>query len=490
MANKWAIQVIETLNPEELRDLEAFFQGSPDKTSQHALCLFCMLKKETHRDWPDKKLWQAIHKDRPYQEPTLRGYFSILFAALKEFLVHQAFDQDQRYQDLLLLRQLNQRRLYTLFENHYKKTAEQYCDDAPLDDDDFLYGFHRETEYHNHLLQPSRRDLRNNLPGISQAFDKWWVLQKLIIACTERVNQNILGEVGNSIWFQALLEHVDQSPELQCIPLIHIYRKLYDLLRDEASDAHYELCDLLIQYQKVIPPKRLRLVYALVLNAFIARAQRGDTQGLQEVLDVYQWGAQNHLLHMGGYMRAEHYKNYVSVATRIKAFDLAVAFIRTYTRQLAPEVRDELQALCMAMVRFHKGKFAKLRQMLPRIHFATPFFRLSVQNLILQVDYELEYHPQTWGLDREMLQKNINNLIKYLKNNEVLSETRKAPMLNRLRLMARLVNAKTQNALVKLHADIDTTKPLDNPEWLAEKVSERLEKEYGILPGEGENSGE
>ncbi|MEL6843536.1 MAG: hypothetical protein AAFP02_09990 [Bacteroidota bacterium] len=56
-----------------------------------------------------------------------------------------------------------------------------------------------------------------------------------------------------------------------------------------------------------------------------------------------------------------------------------------------------------------------------------------------------------------------------------MSDSNKKPFLNRLRLFRALLQADTIQALDKLQQRIETTKPLNTPEWLREKVDQKRE---------------
>lgn len=492
MADKWTIQIIRTMSTKERSEFLEFFKVESNDRSQNAHRLFELLLNPKTRDQQDKFLWIQLHEEKPYTANTMRGYHSFLLSKLKEYLIWLSFQKDPQYQDLALLQQFRRRGLSKLFENHFKSTEGQYKESLRTDEDIFLYHFHRQVEYHNQIMRKPRRNLQNNLSGISSAFNQWWILQKLIIACTNLSSEQINGRPTEDIWFTAMLEFIDSSEEINHIPLINLYRKLYDLLQKDAAGLHTSLRQLLNQYRDTLPHKRLRLVYELLLNDLLRELKKNDSpQLLQRTLEQYEWGVSDRLLYVNGYIKPQHFKNYVSAAARLNDYSKAVRFMHAHNHEIEPQFRSQMLSLCFAIIRFEMGKFEQIKKKLAAVEFVQLFFAINVRMILLKVEYELEFQsellvfkPKALDIQRKSLADKITVFMNYIRSHKSLAEKEKEPLLNRLKFFRRLVNARTLNKLQTLRYDLDHTFPLDNRSWLVQKVDKRIEIEYGIPPAE------
>ena len=165
-------------------------------------------------------------------------------------------------------------------------------------------------------------------------------------------------------------------------------------------------------------------------------------------------------------MNPQHYKNIITNALHVKAFNWVENFIQKYTPLLPPADRDNALTYNLANVYFHKGEYEKVIGQLREVEYQDITYALGSKLMLLRTYYELnEIIP---------LDSLIDSFRIYLRRNQHISKEVKQQYMNTLRFTRKLLGIARydQKSKEKIIEQIESCKTLVLKEWLLDKVGE------------------
>lgn len=481
MQARRAKDLLNTMSPDECLAFDRWWRQKQTSNTPFAYQLFCLLKHPKHKHKSEERLWKKIHRDTPYEPGLMRKYYSQILKELTTFLPIHLLQEDEAAQELYLLNTYNNRRLPALYASKYNKarTRLEAKEKTGFDSDDYYHAYRLAVEQQHHLVLTRAKVGKRNLGEISKSLDQWWIIQRLIISCSNLSAKQMRNIQGEDALLPLLLPGIDRSPELMRVPLLSAYRTLYGYLSGEPGFEMEQLLAVIDTHKKQISASELSTVFILLVNALIPHLnQEGlDSRFLDAIAAAYSWGLAEGLLAHNGTMIPQHFKNYISIFLKQGKTKEVQSFLAQYGPALPPAHREAFCALGQAQIDFRKGNFRAVKQQLRTHTFARIEHEITARLLLFQSEYELVYGTDRWEEERESLVDSLINFRQRVGRQRELSSKHKKPFLSRIEVFQKLVKANQKATLLALEADIHTRDSLDDGTWLLAKVKQRLARE-------------
>jgi hypothetical protein len=182
---------------------------------------------------------------------------------------------------------------------------------------------------------------------------------------------------------KALLEPSD-------IPLLEAWRLAVLSLSAADPDPHGNaLIELLRHHSDDFAREDLFRLYTIAQNFCIRRLNAGEIRFRETLLELYERRTNDGLLTLRGVLPHGEFKNMVTLALHLKAFERAERFIRELSGLLPPEIRDNAFSYNLAKLHFERGDFEKVIEGLRDVVYEDVFYAVGSRWMLLRTYYEL-----------------------------------------------------------------------------------------------------
>ena len=477
-------KLIRTLAPKEIERFPHWLEGELYDKQVYVKKLARYLLHQPQQAPNDEQVWAELYPDIAYDDDRLRKLCGDLSRHLEEFLAIQAFRREKDKRDLYLLQELNQKQAPELFVKLLNKMERRLRTQRNHNSDFFRLLFEVEAEkqifeIRNRKELPSPNPLFPSLfgediskyQGLNYAFDSWWLQEKL--ALITRNNLSIEQKSGihiESILESEVIQCLSHHPALQNQTWINIYRNLYHLFKKEVPVDIHELVLLIRNKQQALGIEEIQSIWGLLLNFFIGELNiSGSVDTARKIYILYDWGVEDQLIFRNNYLPPIHYKNIIGICLRVKDYALAWRYLHEFKSYLPPDQQEDLYYLRLALYYVSQKKYQEVIQTLSDRKFSIVTDEISARSYLLEAQYELYQDDVLW------LSSQTDNLVRYIRSRKELKPQIRQSYLNRYRFFKRILHAYTEKDLRKVEKAVKKADLVNQPNWLLQKISERLE---------------
>ncbi|MEL6669764.1 MAG: hypothetical protein AAFP08_12390 [Bacteroidota bacterium] len=293
MKNTKLFRLLSSLSNEERAAFKLWYaRNTQDRnTSTSDLLAFLLKAVGQHKRGQLEKarVFASVYPGRQFSGDYLRKQTYVLFQALKTWLVSRRVNSGLE-QDIGFLQELQHRKLDRDFQLLSDQIAGELAKTEQRDTHYFWMSqvFNRERDIVFGRMQERRYD-----PAIqeqSKALDRYFIIQKLRLACEMR-NRNRIIEAKYEAAFLPEISHLIQSSDEYIEePAIAIYWQVWQTLQDNSSTQDYlRLVELLANHPKVFDAEELREIYRYAQNFCIRKINEGKPEFKSHLLTLYQY---------------------------------------------------------------------------------------------------------------------------------------------------------------------------------------------------------
>ena len=260
------------------------------------------------------------------------------------------------------------------------------------------------------------------------------------------------------------LEHL--ADQYEDVPPIRIYRQTLWLLHQFDLALYQDTRELFAEHFSDIDELDRHNLYQKFLIILNHSFERGQSELLREIFDLYQFADQRGLLSFKGRVTSVTFLNIVTIGAYLREAEWVAAFIEKHLPGLAAEERPAVRQLSNAYQAYFRKEYAQAHhlnlEVKRREHPST-----TIRSRILE--FWLYFRDDDYNDD--FLLKNLDTFRKYLDNRKDLSEGRKQAFYNFVALARQLVTLGTaEEHLAELHYKVKQCRPLFARFWLMEKT--------------------
>ncbi|NRB61745.1 MAG: hypothetical protein HRU40_01720 [Saprospiraceae bacterium] len=394
---------------------------------------------------------------------------------LESFFAMESFLHDDFQQQLYLLQQLRHRKQTEPYERHLKKAQKILDKNRKQDARHLFHRFQLGYETGEYFVLQEKRQADTSLQERQNAFDLYFISEKLRDACEIQVRQEIMKGEYELRFLGPILEDIRCHLEkYQSIPAIFIFYSLYQMLREEDHQYYFAALHTIQENKMAFDRPDLITIYNYLMNFCIARINRNDKGFLQELFTLYKLQLSDDLLLDDGYLSEWDYKNIVTTALRLNELPWAIQFIEEYKALLLPGSRENAYRFNKASYHYEAREYDSVLELLTQVEYSDLRYSLGTRALLMRTYYDLDEFDALHALTESFKQ--------YLLRNRLMSDTRRLGYYNLFRLTRKtallrtrfpyLKKEKANRELDKIMEEIGSTDEVFNRSWLVKKIND------------------
>ncbi|MFK7922717.1 MAG: hypothetical protein AB8H47_12210 [Bacteroidia bacterium] len=484
MNNSRIIGLLQTFSATEMRRLGEFVRSPYFNKHEGVLALFAVLEAA----YPDfssssldrERLCQCL-LSHVISLQQLQDITSYLTRLLERFLAQERWESQPLQRQGQLVFSLRERKMSKEHLRAYIKW--QKLLPKPQSVSEYLDYYHIEEEgMHTQVLERKRKTAPHLQKAI-QAFDHYYLLNRLRYACALLNRRIVLADEAELSWARQLYHHINENrTQWQTHPLIVAYHQLFHLLDHEGEDEFRAIEEHLEAHLSLISPASLRELYAHLMNFCIKKLNEGNQDYQARLFALYQDQLAQGILLDEGQISPADYKNIVSLALRNEAFDWVGAFIEDYKNKLPPDRQEVAYRYQKANLHFHLADYSSCLRLLRTQEFEDSYYQLGAKTMVLKVHFETG--------DFEAFYYAAAAFESFLQRNRKIPAYQKELYLNLIRFSKRLAKLYIQHQigssmlkkaqLLRLDKRLSKHRKIAQSAWILSKM-DRLLVQQGIF---------
>ncbi len=484
------LEILETLNLEELKSFRRFIASPYFNRSGKVIKLFDLIAKyHPNYDNPaitKEKLHNKISPKLAYNETTLRRLFFDLQNLAEKFMRQLQLEKRQAESGIFLLEELASRGTTKMYYKNSKGTKKILDSTDNLDSDICLNRFRLDTDdfyfgaINSKINKKSFVDTEANrlISGITYLIS-FFMLEAIkhndtLLAYSQsfnvKYNEKFINQFINLFDFQRL-EIFMKANKMVGGHLIEVYlNTLKAFLYFDNEQYYHDFKRSLFNYKDGLSPAdnhflfiRLESYCTLKNLAYV----RNDGYFERELFSIYKTVLEKKYYESDGnkYMPVDLFRNILIQSVKLKEIDWLEEFISGYGSLLHPNRQKDVLNYSNALLNFERHAYKESLVYLSRIKLEEFTYHLDMRNLYLKIYYEQENYETAFAYARSFK--------KYLNKNNLVSPENKHKHENFIKFINKLINyhnSSTKTDLTSLQQKISKCKKLDHKDWLLGKV--------------------
>lgn len=427
------------------------------------------LKKEL-KEINDAKATAFIWKGGTTGASKLNKVKTTLLNLCIEYLEFRNWQKRPGKQKIGLLEELNSLEDQSYFDQYYRKALHSL--EKSQEKNLGMYNIRLEMESQQLIFRQihESRSEKNHLLATLDALENH-ILAYVLKFAYAAVNQSrIIGQGDLPEWIREYAGQV-RWEQVEGEPLLEIYFLLYQTrLPGEHSKELQRLKALIIANASDFAPEESYDLYTGALNNISRQRQLGGFNLLNEIFDLYESMVEIYAKDKGKGLIPWHFKNIVSIGSRLKRFEWVDAFLNEGPSLLALDDEGIQRALeyNRGVFHFYRGDFEIAQKY---FHLILPgvkdiFYASDARAYLLMCYYETG--------DSLGMESLVHSFRMFLSRSDRVSESHKESYLEFMRVFRKVLSTppKDDVRLQQLKTDIDDLKFSSGKSWLLEKVSE------------------
>ena len=481
MENSGLIKALKTFSKNEIKEFGRYVD-SPFHNGRKELSKFYGIIKKHYPDFRgsamnEETLYSKLYPGKKYDERVIRRLSSFLMKLVESYLTYVGLQKDNYTLKKSFLKEAGKRNLTRVYEKQLIELEKEYSNFIPPAEEYFLRKYYIvEDKLNNYLYKTKDASIADDIENHSLYLIEFLLVQiyqsRYNLFLYEKefqadYSESVFMELFSQMDFQKILKKVkDKDPENY--PVIAIY--------------YYELMALLEGNESIEIFKRLlkdnankfswlekRNFYYIFVSICSLQIEKGEGKYKAELLNAYKEMLDLGICsdYEGGYFSAKLFRNIVAAANITREYEWLEDFINRYSGYLAPDDKDNMYSLSMALLNYEKGEYGKTLECILNIDVELVHFKIDVRYLTVKTYYELGYYEQ--------LLSSIDAFRHFLSNDKHISG-RIVDVYSRFcSLTGRLAKIRIEKAYDRLPGIKKEILSLDNKansEWLMSKANE------------------
>ena len=430
----------------------------------------------THSDFERNRLFEILFPGEEMKMQKLYDHFSYLVGHLEQFWMLQQLEQDDFQQELFLLSAYREQGLSSFFDRQRKKMQNRLEQRPERNEQYFSRQFQIAREGAAFYLLKKEEGRHTDQHLQADFMDYQYLAGKFKTACEMVNRQNVMGGEYDLSGLESAMEYyrgnLDRFGE---VPAIALYYQVLLMLLEDEEESHYErLIVQLGQFVEKFSETEARDLYQYAQNYCIRKLNRGNTDYLGKLFELYKLLLENGLMYEEGQISQWDYKNIVSVALRLEEKEWTLEFIENNRSHLEPRIRENAYAYNLANYLFSLGKYGEALKNLQQVELTDVFYHLGTKSTLLKIYYEMD--------EMEVLFSHLSAFKVYLQRNRQISPYQYTIHNNLLRLTKQLYRLRLKHEssrqgvnpkhIKEFREKVEGIKQVANIHWLLSKVEE------------------
>ncbi len=389
MQHTKVVELLRLLSPEERNSFQHYYRNyhpKANRTTIKLLDVFLDCFSTADAMWDKRYIFAKAFPKRSYQDAFLRKQSSLLYAAVRDFMVHYYSPTSGANYDATYLQILSERGADHLFKLGIKQSQQQL---EQQDQRDIAHLYHRFllAEVADHRFgQQQTRSYHEALQQKSDLLDAYFVAQKLKMSC-EMANRNQIVHANYTPYFlPEILNMLAKRPKLLRYPPIAVYRQILRTIQEPEYESHYEeLINLLSANHQYFSATEAADLYRYAQNYCIRKINTGHQTYLQRLFELYQEQLEAKTNMPAGYLPASDYKNIATLGLQLGQTEWIKQFLHTYRSYLVASQRENVFNYNLAAFYYATQAYGQAVQLLNTVEFSDPYYEVNGKIMLLKI---------------------------------------------------------------------------------------------------------
>ncbi|MEX2590292.1 MAG: hypothetical protein WD334_08800, partial [Chitinophagales bacterium] len=414
-----------------------------------------------------KKVFAKLYPKQAFDEKQFNYLMSFTLKLAEEFLAHEHMKAEGIALENYMMNAFLERDLDKHYRYIFNKTDKK-LENQNWRDTDYYYNrylmAHTDNQY---FLQQKIRKYDDRLQKASDHLDHFYLCAKLRYFCEMLDRKKSLAAEYDLHFLEEVKKYASDTV-LADIPPVKIYYQLLLMLENDTDDRLFtEFKALVEKHRQLFPREEVKDIYAYAINYCIRKINHGNLQYLEELFSFYHYAIDKNLLLENDHLSPWAFKNMVGVGLRLKKFDWAENFIKTYHKRLHPDFQQNALHYNLAELYYYNQDHDRALTELNKVSFSDVYYHLDTKKLMLKIYYEQEEIDAFYSLSAafKML----------LKRNKLISSSNKKAYENFVSILGKMIR-KEVKLLPDIEIQIKETELLADRKWLKEQWGQMSEK--------------
>ncbi|MBP7185060.1 MAG: hypothetical protein KBA06_06100, partial [Saprospiraceae bacterium] len=392
-----------------------------------------------------------------YSDKEMNYLQNFLLKSAEESLGIMTYQNQNLLPEVHTLTAYSDKGLLKHYSLYYKKAIANLESSTYRNQDYYYKKFLLANVSDEHFLKQKVRKFDDSLQVKSNNFDIYFLSNRLVYICNMIDRQRSISAPYQIRFVDEVITMVEKI-NFADYPAIHLYYQLLITINNEENDEYFPLLkELFIKYLIYFSENERKQLYFLILNFTIRKIRAGNIIFVNECLELYLKGLDEHLLFENGYLSPWTYKNIIKLGLRLERYDWSETFAINNNGLIAEEFRTAALHYNLAEIYYYKSEFNKAWEHLNKIEFSDVHYVLGAKILLIKIYYNQQ--------DLEPLHSLIQSFKIYLKRNELLSEQVRNSYLNFLNILSMILKFDVKH-LDEIYQQFDSSKVLVERNWL------------------------
>jgi len=415
------IQLLNTFSEEEYIDFINFANSAYFRKGRKYTDILSGLKEylsETKdiKNIPNEKFYDKIFRGKKFNNQTLRNRLNELTKIGEKFIIEKELNNEDNISRLLLLKGYNKRKLKKQFLIEYKKINNIVESTTPKTNtiSDTLYQkvlFSKESGNFEEMFSDFNKYIEYVMAYFLERFfdvTKEYEIEKNYgVNPTTKILDFFISNLNTEKLIKALEE---QNNNFHMILILNYYK--YKSLANLNDITWFnKLQKLFFVKMNYLDDHTKNDILNDMISYYFEKINSGKTEFLVEVFKLYKLKLSLGLLDELEEIRypSSAFRDYIVVGIRLKQYKWVEMFIKKYSDELPPEIKEEETYMAYARLYFGKREFDKSLEMTNNIQTDNPLYFLDASRFKLRIFYE------TVNFEESFLE--MDRIKHYIKNN-------------------------------------------------------------------------
>lgn len=460
MENSKLIRLMQSLNGREWRSLGDFVRSPYFNRNADVMALYDWLAANNQRLQTLKReeAFTALYPGRAFDDAALNHLMSFLLKLCERFIGQEQLEKDGFTVELSVLQGLAQRGQ----EKHYhylfdrKIAALESC--TRRDASHFQELYTMENMEANRRSRAATRQFNEHVQRTADNLDAFYIAEKLRCTCYMLTSQIVIATPYNLQLVDEICRFTGAHPEVQQIPPIGVYYRIFRLLTDKNADADFEALKMMLkQHEKSFGPEEMAELYQYAINYCNFQIMKAREQYVSEALDLYIEGIESGVLIQDGQLSPWHFKNVIKLGLRLRKYEWMESFILRNNTLLATEFRYDALHYNLAELYYYTNRYDEAMLQLIKVEFTDVHYNVGSKVILAKIYYETEAY--------DALENLLHAFKTYLHRNKLIAEDLRRTYLNFIRVLSQIIRSAPENRTA-IRENVEKMQMLAAKNWL------------------------
>lgn len=467
--NNKTYTILQSFDKYEVNRLRKFLQSPYFNMNEAIVALFEVFIKDIFgkktKELEKEIIWEKIYGQKKYDDVRFRKLNSELLKLVEKFLAQQTYEANPIYQANYLIESVGNRKLKKLYGSTMK-TARRLSNQQKFRPASFyFYQYEIEKNYYQLTNLDMKRGEKGNEDIISKNLDVFYFSEKLKLYSSALSRTLVASHDYDIAFIDEIVSHIKEH-DYESIPTIAIYyRIVLTYIENDNEENYFELKKLLEKHSSIFPIDEAYIIYQIVMNYCIGKANKKGQNFLNEFFELYRILLKNEIF-VNGEISPWDFKNVILASLRLGEYEWTENFIKKYSSKLAESFRDNAVTFNSAQLYFYQKKYDDVIRLLNQVEYEDLAYNLNSKLMLIAVYYETDEIEPLYSL--------FESFRVYLNRSKKIPQSRKKFYLNFIKLTKKLTRIMPGDnvAISKIHNEISNTRDIVNLKWLKEKIAE------------------